>query len=275
MILADFHTHCCFSTDSSASLEEMIQGALQKGLRYLCFTDHMDLDFPTSSKEPAPFQFSPEEYFFRLSPLIRQYSNQLTVSIGIELGLRPDRPELCKQYHALLSDYPFDFSLGSLHLISNQDPYEPEFWETHDAAAALTDYFEQLSVAVRQFDGFDSLAHLDYLVRYLPSGQPVRDYRYEMFRATIDEILKLLIFRGQALEINTRGLSSAAGYVHPKEAVLKRYLELGGSLFTIGSDAHTPSAIASEYKKTRELLLSHGITRYCIYRKHQPEYLPL
>ena len=53
MITADFHTHCNFSTDSEATPESMIEGAIKKGLTHLCLTDHMDLDYPgTTPVEP-------------------------------------------------------------------------------------------------------------------------------------------------------------------------------------------------------------------------------
>ena len=46
MITADLHTHTSFSTDSDAPLEKMAQAALEKGLKTICFTEHMDFDYP-------------------------------------------------------------------------------------------------------------------------------------------------------------------------------------------------------------------------------------
>ena len=41
---ADVHMHTNFSHDSEALPEEMIQGAIQKGLEMICITDHFDKD---------------------------------------------------------------------------------------------------------------------------------------------------------------------------------------------------------------------------------------
>ena len=41
---ADVHMHTNFSHDSESSPEEMIQGAIEKGLEVICFTDHFDKD---------------------------------------------------------------------------------------------------------------------------------------------------------------------------------------------------------------------------------------
>ena len=45
MIIADYHTHTYFSSDSNTEPEAQIQSALKKGLSYLCFTDHEDMDY--------------------------------------------------------------------------------------------------------------------------------------------------------------------------------------------------------------------------------------
>ena len=42
----DYHVHSSFSADCSISMEEMIEGAIQKGLAEICFTEHIDYDYP-------------------------------------------------------------------------------------------------------------------------------------------------------------------------------------------------------------------------------------
>ena len=49
MILQDFHMHTSFSADSDASMEEMIIQSINKGLKHISFTEHMDYDFPEKS----------------------------------------------------------------------------------------------------------------------------------------------------------------------------------------------------------------------------------
>ena len=52
-ISADYHMHSSFSGDSSAPMETMIQKAVSLGLTHICFTEHMDLDFPIEKGQPA------------------------------------------------------------------------------------------------------------------------------------------------------------------------------------------------------------------------------
>ena len=50
--LWDTHMHSQFSGDSEAPQEEMISSAIEKGLAGICFTDHLDIDYP---EEPDIF----------------------------------------------------------------------------------------------------------------------------------------------------------------------------------------------------------------------------
>ena len=66
---ADFHVHTSFSYDSDSAPEEMIQAAIQKGLKTICITEHHDLDFV----EPATTDF--EAYWQTMRKLQEKYGN--------------------------------------------------------------------------------------------------------------------------------------------------------------------------------------------------------
>mgnify|MGYP003303821979 CR=1 FL=1 len=64
-ILADLHMHSSYSTDSNAPMEEMILSAINKGLRTICFTEHIDLDFPETPDHPAgAFNLNPDAFLY-------------------------------------------------------------------------------------------------------------------------------------------------------------------------------------------------------------------
>ncbi len=44
MIKTDVHMHTDFSHDSDSTPEQMAEGAIEKGLEAICFTDHYDKD---------------------------------------------------------------------------------------------------------------------------------------------------------------------------------------------------------------------------------------
>ena len=273
MILADQHTHSNFSTDSEATPESMILGAIDAGLTGLTLTDHMDLDYPGTTKEKPLFEFNTADYFATLTPLKEKYSDKLGLGIGVELGLRPDREDLNHQMHRLLADYPFDFVLGSVHLLDNDDQYYEAYWQGSSTKDIMTKYFNDMLAALKEYDNFDSLGHLDYLIRYIPPYCGDKDYVFKEYREVIDEIFKLLIEKNKALEINTAGLIKGLPCFHPKLEVLKRYFELGGKLITIGSDGHSPDKIATEFIKTEEILKSINVPGYYVYKNRKPEFV--
>lgn len=273
MIKADQHTHSNFSTDSDSAPESMVQGAIEKGLTHLCLTDHMDLDYPGTTEEKPLFEFDTTTYVTTLNPLKENYNNKLYLGIGIELGLRPGRDDLNKQMHQLLKEYSYDFVLGSVHLLDNEDPYYESYWKDHSVKDILSKYFNDMLLSLKEYDNFDSLGHLDYLIRYIPSYCGPKDYIFKEYTEVMDEIFKFLIDKNKALEINTAGLIKGLPCFHPKLDALKRYLELGGELLTIGSDAHSPDKIATEFVKTEELLRSCGVKGYYVYKNRTPEYV--
>ena len=197
MILSDFHCHTAFSSDSDATPESVIESAIQKGLKYICITDHYDYLFPEQYKDS--FTFSIPEYTDRLNHLRETYKNQIAIFTGVELGLR-NEPGICQKcidfYEQLDKDYNFDFLIGSTHILDSLDPYYPEYWELHSVNEGLSAYFESIVENIRNYDSYQVYGHLDYIVRYVPKknrrSAPF-DYRYSDFSDYIEEILKGLI----------------------------------------------------------------------------------
>ena len=46
MIRSDNHVHTSFSTDSDTPMEQMVLKGIELDLSSICFTDHIDYDFP-------------------------------------------------------------------------------------------------------------------------------------------------------------------------------------------------------------------------------------
>ena len=146
MIITDCHVHSCFSSDSETPIEAMIQEAIKRNFSYFYLTDHMDYEFPVS-EEGLDFLFDVKEYFSLLESLKEKYalpSHTLTtpkkgfgnieIHPSIELGLKPT---LGNDYRKLLKDYPFDFVIGSTHLVNDLDPYNQTFWNGRSEKASL------------------------------------------------------------------------------------------------------------------------------------------
>ncbi len=267
MILADFHTHSCFSGDSSASPRQQIQAAIDAGLRHLCFTDHQDPDYTDGE---IPFVFDTEAYFQTMRPLKQQYRGQIDLSIGVELGLQPHLSKTLPEYAA---SYPFDYIIGSTHVVDGLDPYYPRYWQQHSGEEGILRYYEWTLKNVQTFDCFDCYGHLDYIVRYAPGQR--QSYSWRRYADLVDEILKTLIQRGKGIECNTAGFAHGLGHPNPEESILRRYMELGGELLTIGSDGHTPERIAFGFDRLPDLLKRCGVRYYTVFTNRTPQWIPL
>ena len=112
-ILWDCHMHSSFSADSETPMEDMIQTAVDKGLTGICFTEHLDPDYP-ETPENLDFSLDIPAYRQRLFELADAFRDQISVNFGIELGLQP---HLSESFSGLLKEIPFDFVIGSSHMI--------------------------------------------------------------------------------------------------------------------------------------------------------------
>lgn len=269
MIIADYHVHSNFSGDSQAPMEQMIERAIQFGLKRLCFTDHMDYDYP--HKGDISFVFDPEEYVSKLRLLKEQYAKQIEILTGIELGLQP---QVTEYFKSLTKEYSFDFAIGSSHVVDYVDPYFPLFWEHRTKEEGIRAYFQSIIDNCKLFkDYFNIYGHLDYIIRYVPTTDGKKaDYSYTDYADLLDEVLKTIIECGKGIEVNTAGFKYGLGYAHPKVEVLKRYRELGGELITIGSDAHKPEHLCYDFHLVPPLLQSLGYQYYATFVQGKPIY---
>lgn len=262
MISCDFHTHTSFSADSDTPMEDMVKKALSLGLETICFTDHMDYDFPEQYN--INFEFDVKEYFKCIDMLSEKYRGQITILKGIELGLQPICSEKCKK---LINSFDFDFIIASSHIVNNEDPYYDSFWSNRSESEGYRLYFQSIIDNINSFSDFDAYGHIDYIVRYGPCKN--RNYSYTKYAEMIDEILIKLITLNKALEINTAGFKYGLSQPNPQTDVIKRYKELGGELITFGSDAHEPQYISYSFDKAEKIIAAIGFKYYTIYKNRQ------
>lgn len=270
MIRADYHVHSRFSGDSKEEPENIIKQAMNLGLDTLCFTDHMDYEY---WYEPAGvFEVDVPKYFENLLQLKEKYAGKFDVRIGIELGLR-DEPDLLEpvreRYRNLVTENPFDFVIGSTHQMVYVDPVYPEFWENRTQREGMEMYFTSGLKNIVNHDFFDTYGHLDYLIRYASGDKS--QYTYRDYADLIEPMLKELISRGKALEINSKGLTPSYGTdaTNPGREVLVRYRELGGELITIGSDAHVAEGVALYFNKVERMLTEIGFRYYAVFENRK------
>lgn len=263
----DFHIHSSLSADSDSPMEDMIEQGIRLGLSVMCFTEHMDFGY---IDEGMNFELDTQAYYKKYLEMKDRYAGRMKLLFGIELGLQPHLAEKHRQY---LASYPFDFCIGSSHLVDGMDPYYPKFYEGRSEEACYRRYFASILENLDAFSDVDSYGHIDYVVRYGPNKNA--HYSYERYRDLIDEILKMLIEKDIALEVNTAGYKYGLGTPNPHPDILKKYRSMGGELITIGSDAHRPEHLAYDFPTAVTLLRECGFKSYAVFEKRVPHFLPL
>ncbi len=188
-ILSDFHMHSDHSGDSDTPMEDQIRAALSLGLSSVCFTEHLDMDWPyqnTPDLAPDTFDLDPAAYRQEYLRLRGKYRGRLDIFYGVELGLQPHLGDRLKAFAAAHPE--FDFILGSTHVSRQMDPYYSIFFEGRTEEEAYRTYFTDSLLSLRAFHQIDSYGHMDYVVRYGPNQD--RFYSYERYQDVIDPILE-------------------------------------------------------------------------------------
>lgn len=264
-MLADCHLHTEFSTDSETPMRAQAERALELGIPAICVTDHMDMDYPQGE-----FWLDTDRYMEAVRRLQEEYRGRLEIGFGVELGLMEHLRARQEEY---LKKYPFDFVIGSVHLIHGEDPYNGELFRKYGDDEVFREYFRLSHRLLADAPSIQSWGHLDYVVRYGYTKE--KEYSYAAYGELIDEILRELIHRGIALEINSGGLKYGLGFANPHPDVLRRYRELGGELLTVGSDAHRPEHVGYGFRQVRDMLLDCGYAYYTEFSGGKPVFLKL
>ena len=263
-MFSDSHMHTSFSADSKAEPQEMVEAAIARGMRSICFTDHHDIDFVSDA-----YLLDAERYMEKMTSLAQQYRGRIDIRIGVEVGMQP---HLHDEVLKFVESRPFDFVIGSLHMVGGLDPYYRDTIPFSDEELYAR-YFEETLACVRNIEGVQALGHLDYAVRY--GYEKEKSYHLETHREVIDAILEELIKRDIALEVNTAGFKAGLPFPNPHPDIIRRYISLGGELVTLGADAHRPEHVGYAYDRIGELLRDCGVKRIAEFTGKKPEFVPV
>ncbi|MEA3423229.1 MAG: histidinol-phosphatase HisJ family protein [Bacillota bacterium] len=256
-IYTDHHVHTEYSPDSSGDMEKYILRAKMLKQDEIMFTDHIDIGSPDEMFKKL---IDYDQYFQQVSELKKKYD--IDIKVGVEMGYQ-------KNFHYEIEDfvkrYPFDFVIASIHFGEGMDFYSGDFFRGKTQKEAYFRYFEIVEDMVDNFNDFDVVGHLDYITRY--GDFTDKKYDYEEFSEIIDRILSKIIEKGKGIEINTSGLRNELQVFHPKREVVQRYLQLGGKVITIGSDAHFVDDYSAGINEAMELLKKLGIKKINTFEK--------
>lgn len=278
--MIDYHIHPDYSIDAEPfSMHIYCEKALLIGLREICFTTHCEFDIVRQKLDwyvrcggeivpmhPADWL----EYYFKdaLSCKERFKPYGLNVKVGLEAGYDLGLDE---QISKVVNSYPFDFVIGSIHCLDHFAISSGQESEGFYSGKILTDiagnYFRTLTEAVKS-GLFDVIGHFDIYRRHGTRffGAAVND----IYRAYIDDVLKLMVSQGTGLELNTSSLRQGQGNFYPTSGILREALKAGVKNFTIGSDCHRIEELGQGVFDALELGKAMGV-EFKVYDQRVPK----
>lgn len=261
--MTDLHIHTNFSFDSDEPMESYVRRAVARGDGALGFSEHCDYDAVLDGEAQHPLP-DWKAYFSEIERLANLYP-QIGILKGVELGYRADA---LPYYRALWKEYDFDYAVMSVHTLKGRgDCYYPAFYRGWDKKRAYSEYLRAVLESVRADADFQIVGHIGYVARYAPYEE--KRLAYEEFAEEIDEILRAIIARGLCLELNTSARGTGTAFVTDR-TILERYIQLGGTNFSYGSDAHSAERYRDGARAVREFLSAHGVGEICRFDHGKP-----
>ena len=266
MYLCDTHSHTKISPDSSAELVDNARVAIEAGLREFCVTDHCDL-LGLEGEPVTGFDWPAARAQFRA--VKAELGDRLTLRLGLELGSAVSDPDEARAVLAQGGD-ELDFVLGSIHnwigMEGNLDFYFSDF---HDNLALARRAVESTldhtwTLAAKLPDCYDSLAHIIYPLRYIHRDGvelSIADYE-DRVRAIFTEVAKT----DHAMEVNVCRGNDLDSW----PPLLAWFRECGGSLVTVGADAHRPEDVAKGIPAALDMLKAAGFRHVTTYERRKP-----
>lgn len=260
----DYHTHHERCGHAVGKLEDYVKRGVELGLQQLGLSDHLPL-----------IHVDPDNYYpemaMPLAELPRYVEECLTLKeryrgiIDLRVGLEADYIEgYEEQIRELLSPYPWDYLIGSVHFLGEwdiTDHRQVHGWEGKDELEVYRFYYD--AVKKSALSGlYDIIGHMDVIKRF-GYGPQTPEGKAEVKELELGT-LRVIANSGITMELNASGLTKPCAEMFPAEHLLQEALNLGIPL-TLGSDAHDPTKLGDGLQEARHMLWDTGFRELAIF----------
>ena len=241
-MIADYHIHTHLCRHAEGEPREYVERAIALGMSELGFADHLPFLAGWGPRHDLPDDWSMgldelDGYVSLVQALAREYAADLRILVGIEADYIE---ETLDETAAVLASYPFDYVIGSVHIVGERFAFDhPELRDHLPGYGFERIFLESLELAERAAASglFDVIGHLDHAKKLGP-----RPRGEAAVAAAASAALRAVAAAGIALELNTAGLRKPVGEAYPAPGLLAEAHALGIPL-TCGSDAHRPQEV--------------------------------
>lgn len=261
----DSHVHSHYSPDSDRSPGAVCRQAVADGLAGICFTDHAEF---------APGDYVPDAAAMRgfqneIANLQAKYQGMLEIRWGIEIGYYTG---FADSIQAFISRYPFDFVLGSIHVVEDRYYSMPNDSMGQDPLKYYTTYFAQMQEMLDKIE-LDAVGHFDLPKRYGQCETAMTPH--SPLWPQIQAVFSTMLDRNVLPEVNGSGLRQSPASPYPTQELLREYVRQGGTTITLGSDGHHQGEVGYGLREAAALSRSAGLCFQAWYRERHPVLFPL
>ena len=263
MLTLDYHMHTVLSKDGKNTVAEMCDTALERDLREICFTEHLDF----ARKEDDYGFMNWEACTAAVAEAQARYAGRLVIRLGLEFDFRR---EFGAEPAEVLPMMSCDFRIGSVHsaagrhlynLAKGPPPENRELREIHGEYLAEVEALAASGLA-------STIGHFDYVYKQLPHAVgPMRD---EAYWRRAERILARCVAAGTAIEVNTHHMLDRGFGMAADVEILRLYRALGGRWVTVGSDAHRREEIAHNFSVAEQGLRAAGFDAVTGFEARRP-----
>ena len=257
----DLHTHTRhFSPDAETTIDELFETASKKNLSVVAVTEHYEYKNPDPNDNIQTFDLALYTKSFR--EWKEKCPSSLELLMGIEFGYQT---HTASDIDELAGSAPFDIVLLSNHLFRGVDVFFSKEVYALPVKERHAEYMTKMAEMVENCNNFDVAAHYDYVNKRNPDLGV--NMCYDDCPREFDRFFEALISKEKALEINTA--TPARRDSMPDAAIIKRYIDMGGKLITVSSDAHTKENLGKLIPETCEFLKASGVRELCYFKDRQ------
>ncbi|MBD3316663.1 MAG: histidinol-phosphatase HisJ family protein [Chitinivibrionales bacterium] len=266
---ADYHVHTAYCGHAHGKIVDYVESAIRSGIREICFADHLGRYYLRASQRRRHWDWGMDSrllgrYFDEIDELRQAYCDKITIRVGLEIDYIAGAEDILK---SVLAPYSFDFLLASIHCVPSLGWKHLANYGRQDSWTVYQAYFDAAKAALRS-GLFDSLAHLDFIWRYVKWPESHDDD----VAAAIQSTVATAHATNTAVEINANALLWSQVYTAGKYDPFSVFLdavEKYGAAITVGSDAHKPEFVAKSFSQLAAILKKRSIGTYCTYRKRR------
>ncbi len=257
-MVVDLHNHTPLCNHAEGEVDEYVQAAIKKGIKYFGFSDHAPMDFDPSYR--MRFDEMPI-YEKMVQDVKRKYQDKIEVLLGYEVDYLNHHLDV----RVLGADV--DYLIGSVHFIDEWGFDNPEFigrYENEDIDTIWQQYFDAIEAMARS-KKFDIVGHLDLIkvFKFMPKKE---------INLIAHNALVAIKDADMVLEINMSGLRKPIEQTYPSKELLQLAFSLDIPI-TFGSDAHKPEQVGLFDEAVVSLARQIGYTHCALFRKRERSFI--